>query len=777
MPDKVLVVGLDSAPPRLVFRDFKAELPNISRLMDEGIWGELTSTHPPITIPAWQVMFTGRDPGELGLYGFRHRKGFSYHDGWIASANSIKAPAVWDVAGRAGRRVCLVGVPPSYPVRPVNGRLVSCFITPGVDRPYTYPRALAGEIEALVGEYMFDVPFRTEDRDALLENLYTMTERRFKVMRHLLSGGAWELAAFVEIGTDRIQHAFWKYMDRGHHGYRPGSKYENAIRDYYRYVDGQIGGLLEAAGRDTVVLVVSDHGAKGMRGAFCINEWLIKEGYLVLKEEPIGVSNLDRLAVDWSRTRAWGWGGYYARIFFNLRGREAQGVIEPDDFEREREVLTQKLLSVRDPAGRPMETKVYRPEELYRETNGDPPDLMVYFDDLYWRSAGTVGHGGLYLAGNDTGPDDAVHDYKGIFILWDPRHKQGRRVVGAEIRDVAPTVLELLGLPEPAGMGGRVILPGFVDGGNGLRFEDCCASDADGRVALPDCAEGGKGRGDAGAYYGDATGYDDAESSTGAAGVSCGPAAGGTEREDDGCRQADDGFSAACCSGTVKETGDLAPCAGGGSFAAVAHRQGLCGESRSGDWGDNPSGGVCSPGVSVDNPSGVVCPTDVSAPVLWFTGLSGAGKSTLAQMLADTLRAQGRRVEILDGDEVRAALSPELGYSKNEREEHNRRLIYLAGLLSRHGVTVLVPVISPYRHIRELARDRLPRFVEVWVKCSLNECIRRDPKGLYKKALRGEITDLTGLQDPYEEPGCPEVLVDTERMDVEECIERIMRVI
>ncbi|MHB8132094.1 MAG: alkaline phosphatase family protein, partial [Mobilitalea sp.] len=471
MKKNVLVVGLDCATPRILFDHLMNQMPNITSIIRQGIYGELTSSHPPITIPAWMVMSTGMDPGSLGLYGFRHRKGYSYNRGWIANSTSVKKKRIWEYAGEAGKKVSLVSVPPSFPPYPVNGNLISCFITPGADRPYTYPDELREEIEDLVGEYMFDVPFRTEDRDAILEDIYRMTKKRFTVIEHLMTEKPWELFMFVEIGVDRIHHAFWKYYDKTHPKYEPGNRYENVIPDYYRYIDKCIGRILSLIDDNTVVMVVSDHGAKGMYGCFCINQWLIEQGYLVLKSSPEKILDIEKAEIDWSRTKAWGWGGYYARIFFNIQGREPAGIISPDDFEKERDLLTEKLMGIRDPEGRLMDNKVLRPEELYRECKGDPPDLMVYFDDLRWRSAGTIGHGSLYLDENDTGPDDAVHDYQGIFMLYDPKQKFGQRVDGANLLDIAPTVLHILGLPVPDEMTGRILLPGMeLTQKNGLCF-------------------------------------------------------------------------------------------------------------------------------------------------------------------------------------------------------------------------------------------------------------------------------------------------------------------
>ncbi|MCD6263403.1 adenylyl-sulfate kinase [Candidatus Bathyarchaeota archaeon] len=162
--------------------------------------------------------------------------------------------------------------------------------------------------------------------------------------------------------------------------------------------------------------------------------------------------------------------------------------------------------------------------------------------------------------------------------------------------------------------------------------------------------------------------------------------------------------------------------------------------------------------------------------VVWFTGLPGSGKTTIARRVEKALRAMGWRVELLDGDGVRRRLDPEIGFSREDREIHIRRVAYVSHLLARNGVAVLVSLVSPYISSRKRAREIVgERFLEVWVKCSLETCIKRDPKGLYKRALAGEITNMTGIQDPYEEPPNPDVTVDTERDDPEEGAEKVLQ--
>ena len=457
---KVLVVGLDCAEPDLVFRRWRDDLPNLRRLAEGGLYGPLRSTTPPITVPAWSSMMTSKDPGQLGFYGFRNRADYSYDRMSIATSRAVTEDTVWDILSRAGKHSVLVGVPQTYPPKPLNGAMVTCFLTPSTKSQYTYPDALKAEIENLVGDYLLDVPdFRTEDKDRLLADIYKMAGQRFQVVRHLMQTHPWDFLMFVEMGVDRIHHGFWKYFDPAHPKYEPGNRYEDAIKKYYQYVDGEIGGLLQMLDDDTVVLVVSDHGGKPMVGGICVNEWLIQKGYLTLKEKPAGVIPLEKAEVDWSRTRAWAAGGYYSRIFLNVQGREPQGIIPPQEYEMVRDELVEAIAAIEDENGANIGSVALKPQEAYRTVRNIPPDLIVYFGNLAWRAVGSVGLDRIHTYENDTGPDDANHAQHGLFIIYDPKASLGgRKMEGLDILDVAPTVLSLLGQPVPADMEGRAIV-------------------------------------------------------------------------------------------------------------------------------------------------------------------------------------------------------------------------------------------------------------------------------------------------------------------------------
>jgi predicted AlkP superfamily phosphohydrolase/phosphomutase len=457
---KLFVIGLDCAAPELVFDRWQADLPNLSRLAQQGVWGEMYSSTPAITVPAWTCMMSSKDPGTLGIYGFRNRADHSYDKLFITTGNSVKHKRVWDYLSEAGKTSVVIGVPPTYPIKPLNGNtyLISCFLTPGIQSDFAYPAALKQEVLNIAPDYDFDVKqFRTEDKDWLLRQINEMTDKRFRVVDHLLVNKPWDFFMVMEIGVDRIHHGFWKFHDPQHFRYEPGNPYENAIHDYYVKIDRKIGEWLKKVGEDTQVMVVSDHGAKRMDGGVCINEWFWRNGYLAFKKdpEPGKITRFEDLEVDWSHTTAWGDGGYYGRVFLNVQGREPQGIIPEADYEKVRDELTAKLAAIPDQNGKDIGTRVFKPQEIYHEVNGVAPDLIVYFGDLLWRSVGSLGYGSYHTFENDTGPDDCNHAQNGMVILYDPLNPGNHRPVKkAQLMDVAPTIMEYFGLPVPADMQG-----------------------------------------------------------------------------------------------------------------------------------------------------------------------------------------------------------------------------------------------------------------------------------------------------------------------------------
>jgi predicted AlkP superfamily phosphohydrolase/phosphomutase len=431
---RIAIIGLDCAAPRWVFDEYRPHLPNLSRLIEQGSYAILQSCHPPITVPAWSCLTSGYDAGQLGLYGFRNRRDYSYDRLEIALSTSIDQPRLWDIFSQHGGHCICLGVPQTFPItRPPRGVMITSFLTPDKNSGWIWPPHLAAEIDAIAeGDYLLDVrDFRTQDKHALLEQLHTMTRRRFAVAQHLVSNYPWDLFMMVEMGTDRLHHAFWHYADPDHPRFAGEDHLLRwAMRDYYVELDRHVGSLLERIPAEALVLIVSDHGARSLHGGIAINQWLVNRGYLVLDETPRQPTAPSELAINWRKTRVWSEGGYYARIFLNVEGRERQGLVPLAEYEAWRDRLIEELQAMPDPEGRPLGTRVYRPQQLFAECRGVPPE-------------------------NDTGPDEANHDFPGIFISRQPLNAGLGRCHDLRLLDTGPSILAAAGLPIPPRAAGK----------------------------------------------------------------------------------------------------------------------------------------------------------------------------------------------------------------------------------------------------------------------------------------------------------------------------------
>ena len=396
----------------------------------------LRSVVPPITVPAWACATTGRDAGELGLYGFRNRVPGSYAMRTASSAD-LDALHVWDRVIASGRRAAALFVPPSYPPRPERAGLVevSCMLTPGADVPHTSPAALGEELARRFGPYVPDLD-RELAGDAAIDGLLAMARQHFDIAEHVLATHDPALLFMVEIGTDRLNHLFWPLLDPTDPRHVPDHPLARRARDYYAFLDLRLERLIERSGPGTDVLVMSDHGARPLLGGVYVNELLRREGLLVLRAEPEAETALEPAMIDWSRTRAWSDGGYYARVFVNLRDREPEGIVAPDELEPLLGRITELVSHVSDPSGRGH--RVVRPRDVFRAVRGAAPELLVFFGDLALRSLGAVGARDLVvgpeIVERDRGRGGCNHDWDGAYISSAPGSLSPRQL--SEIMDL-----------------------------------------------------------------------------------------------------------------------------------------------------------------------------------------------------------------------------------------------------------------------------------------------------------------------------------------------------
>lgn len=444
---RVLFVGLDCVPPRLALDRWRDHLPVLSSLAARGASGPLRSCTPPITIPAWACMTSGRDPGELGIYGFRDRIAGS-RGMRVVTATDLAHDRIWDVASQAGLTSAALFVPPSYPARALRGVSAGCMLTPGPDAAHTHPPELADELRARFGPHQPDVQEPDDgDADALLDALHESAAYRWDVAEHLLRTREPQLLAMVEIGPDRMHHALWPRLDPSDPRHDPSTSLEREARDFYAYLDARLGRLVELAGPGTAVIVASDHGARPLLGGVRVNEHLRREGLLVLQNEVTTPTRLADAQVDWSRTRAWAEGGYHARVFLNTRERFDDAPLDAREADTLRDRLADGLVALAP------RTRIVDPRTTYRALRGRPPDLMAFFGDLDLRALGEVG-GDVHASPGEVerapGRGGCNHDWDGMLVVSGEGVQARASIEGAQIQDAGSTALSLLGVTPPA---------------------------------------------------------------------------------------------------------------------------------------------------------------------------------------------------------------------------------------------------------------------------------------------------------------------------------------
>ena len=508
---KLLVIGLDGAPYPLI-KQWSEEgfLPNTARLIDQGSFGVLRSTIPVHSPTAWASFMTGLNPGKHGVFDFAQREPDSYRLRLI-QAHQIHGPKLWHILSQNGRRVGVMNVPMTYPPEPVNGFLISGLGTPAYTT-YTYPPELSETLNQQGYRVNKEKFYAPGQEDEWLADIYDTSRRRAETAVQLIQQQDWDFFMLVFRNTDEICHFFWRYMDDTHPLYDPNvpDKHKTAIRDYYQQVDEWTGQIIQAAGKDTNIVIMSDHGAGPLYKDVFLNEWLWQQGWLKMKKtsshqkaslkmlRQIGltrqnISNLltrlhlhrleilikkslgDRIqilprderpeftaAIDWSQTSAYSF-GYYGQIFINLRGREPQGIIEPgSEYDSLRREIVQRLSKLVDPMdGQPVVDKIYFKEELYHgEHLNTAPDIITIMRDLtYITRKGYEFAPERGLLFQKPHHESGGHRFEGILIAAGPDVVNQASLAECKIWDLAPTLLYLLQIQVPHSMDGEVILP------------------------------------------------------------------------------------------------------------------------------------------------------------------------------------------------------------------------------------------------------------------------------------------------------------------------------
>jgi predicted AlkP superfamily phosphohydrolase/phosphomutase len=488
---KILVIGADGGTFRLIdplVRD--GRLPNIEKLMQSGVRGDLRSTIPCVSPAAWTSFMTGTSPGKHRIYDFSGRVPGTYQFN-INTTNSRAAKPFWSYLSEQGKRVLVEGVTQTYPPDPVNGYMISGLgIPPGAQpRDYIFPPDAAEELLSRVGPYS-PVPEgdcrKLSDSDSekkkFVESILVQIDYRVALFRYLWQKEHFDFSMVFFLDTDAISHYFWKYMDTAHRNYR-SNEYGNAIQRVYEKVDAAVGELLSIVGSETDVIMVSDHGFGPLNRVVFLNNWLAANGYLrfkrrgpftrlassVMRRVPFlrGRGMKSGKQIDWDNTRAF-FSGTVGNIYINMRGREPQGIVAPSDYEGLCAEISERLRNIADPEnGERFVEQVYRKADIFSaDSSGRAPDLHATFKSGY----GVVGEEIALHRIRDTGKiiDDSfnwsgTHEPEGIFIARGKNFRPGCRIEGANLIDIAPTLLYAFGLPVPENMDGKPLLDMFAE--------------------------------------------------------------------------------------------------------------------------------------------------------------------------------------------------------------------------------------------------------------------------------------------------------------------------
>lgn len=511
---RVIVIGLDGGSFCILDPLIKnGRMPNLKKLIDEGVRGDLQTVIPPITPAAWTTFMTGKNPGKHGVLEFLVKDGAGESP---VNSRLRRGKSLWRIVSDSGKRVVSLSIPITYPPEKINGLMISDFMTPKGVKDYGYPPELLAEIERRLGPYRLHISevYSRNRIEQFFEDIEEEVRFKFKAAR-FIAGAEGELPLQFDLfalhihGADRIQHELWHIIDPAHpmHDKKEALAYEDRFYRFYESLDAELGRFLDMLRPDDTVFVISDHGFGPAYYFMNFNVWLMEKGYLSLRlnlwtkikkavfdlgltpkniyrmlmflgmaklRETIGMTArvgffnlaghfmLSFRDVDWPRTAAYS-KGYYGQIFINLKGREPHGTVAPEDYEKTRDKIVAELKEIVDPrTGKRITWQIYRPEQLYRGPYLKyAPDVTFLPEDMTYKAIGMTDFPSnrfiepVYANSGD-------HRMNGIFIGKGPSLKRGDELSNAWIGDMTPTILYALGLPVPNDMDGKTLTAIFT---------------------------------------------------------------------------------------------------------------------------------------------------------------------------------------------------------------------------------------------------------------------------------------------------------------------------
>ena len=436
--EKVLVIGLDGVPFRIINNFIKMGVtPFLGTLSRQGLMREMRSAIPPVSSVAWTSLITGVNPGKHGIYGFMERKPDSY-DIYFTNSSHIKSPTLWDILGGHNKKTIAVNIPQTYPAKPLNGMLISGFVALDLEKG-VYPPDLYHRLKAM--DYRIDVNYReaAEKKDEFFKDLFYTLDKRRDAILHLLKQEEWDLFIATFTGTDRLHHYFW------HDFVDSKSAYHEKFLEYYRALDKIIKKIVSSVGKEVNLIIAADHGFTLIEKELYPNTWLKENGYLRLKREPPeSIKDIDPASRAFILDPG--------RVYINLKGKLPQGCVDPADYEALRQELTEGFLKITGI------DRVFRKEELYSgDYTEQAPDLVLASDSRY-DIKGSLSKGQLTGKEKFSGMHTS-HDAL-LYIRGLNSNRENVYLI-----DIAPTILEMMGLPIPPHMDGVSLLQNIISRG------------------------------------------------------------------------------------------------------------------------------------------------------------------------------------------------------------------------------------------------------------------------------------------------------------------------
>jgi predicted AlkP superfamily phosphohydrolase/phosphomutase len=506
---KLLIIGIDGATFDLIHPWIQeGHLPNLQRLAESGVSCNLASTLPPVTSPAWPTFMTGCNPGKHGVFDFIQPSGSDFQ---LVNATRIKQPTLWRRLSDAGYRVGVLNVPVTYPPQPLNGFMVSGILSPKNER-ISYPEDLFERHKGDLGNYRVapNIQYKSGIEAEFIEDIYSLIRSHGDWALRLMEKEPWDVLMVHFIALDIMMHALWRFMDKQHPRHE-ASPFEDAIRDGYKLVDEYVGRLLNRLAADDSVIVMSDHGFGPLKHIVNLNIFLLEKGLLKLKADSVtklkaaafkrglspaivyrwlerfGLQNMaarvskntrNQLvgkflsfdSVDWNQTVAYSM-GHVGQVYLNVAGREPEGIVTKDNYLKQRDEVIEVLNELRDDEGRSLVSQIILREETYHGPYAQSgPDLHLILDNYNIIAFPLFATDGSIVTQQIRG-DSGCHRREGILIISGPQVVSGETLPEADIVDLAPTILHMLGEKVPRIMDGHVLSEALTSPGE-VRFVD-----------------------------------------------------------------------------------------------------------------------------------------------------------------------------------------------------------------------------------------------------------------------------------------------------------------